>query len=218
MKWFWIGVGIVIGVALTVFMELVVEGFGPTLSDFDHLAQIALVLIALAALVYAKNQVHIARNDYREALRFSGATFLLELERRWSGEELREAREILWKIRDDLLATIGVDNPRSDDTARLAHLGEKFSYALRNMRNENPERYRKLMRICGFFEIVGVMVKNDHVPLSYVGQFLRGPVMIWDNCFRLYIEDLQKETGVPLGLYEHALYLSDKISRDSQIA
>lgn len=199
-------------------VTILAGAFGLKLSDFYHLAQIALVLVALIALVYARNQVHIARNDHREALKFSGATFLLELERRWSSEELQEARSILHTIRDDLSATIGKDNPRSDDTARLAQLGKEFSRVLNKLRAEERDRYHKLMRICGFFEIVGVMVKNEHIPLSYVDQFLRGPVMILNNCFRQHIKDLQKETGMPPGLYEHALYLSDEISRDGQTA
>lgn len=218
MKWVWIGIGIVIGIALTIFMAILTEASGLKLSDFDHLAQIALALIALIALVYARHQVHIARKDHREALKFSGATFLLELERRWSSGELLEAREIFQKIWDDLSESIGTDNPRSDDTARRTQLGKKFPRVLRDLRDKEQDKYHKLMRICGFFEIVGVMVKNEHVPLNYVDQFLGGAIMMLDNCFRQHIEDLQKETGRPPGLYEHALYLSDEISRDGQTA
>ncbi len=162
--------------------------------------------------------MHIARKDHRKALKFSGATFLLELERRWSSGELLEAREIFRKIWDNLSESIGTDNPRSDDTERLAQLGKEFPRVLRELRAKEQDKYHKLMRICGFFEIVGVMVKNEHVPLNYVNQFLRGAIVILDICFRQHIEELQKETGRPPGLYEHALYLSDKISRDGQTA
>ena len=67
------------------------------------------------------------------------------------------------------------------------------------------------MRFCGFFETVGLMVERGYMPIEEIDRLFRGPVLTVNSCFRIHIAECEKETGVPAGLYEHALSLADVV-------
>ena len=81
------------------------------------------------------------------------------------------------------------------------------------MRTQDLENYSVIMRICGFFETVGVMVGQGYIPIEEIDRLFRGPILAMDTCFRDHISQRQNETGVPPGLYEHALSLADQIDQ-----
>ncbi|MEX2629531.1 MAG: hypothetical protein WD341_06285 [Tistlia sp.] len=139
------------------------------------------------------------------------ATFLLELDRRFDEPTMAEAR-VLWSDLQDKAQEIVTDRaPRVNDGERMQQVQAEFTKILGQMREGDEEGYSKLMKILGFFETVGLMVRHGYVPLDDIDKLFRGPIIGIDVCFRDHIDGRQKEAGVPAGLYEHALFLSGTV-------
>ncbi len=219
MKWFWISLGIVIGIALIAIHRSVVEKWFPegelmSLESLDHLSQFLLFCVAVIALLYARAQISVVRASDRQSLEVARATFLLQLESRWAGNELLETRNLVHRTRESILKIIAANNPNIDDDTRMTKLQTRFAEDLLELRqgDESQKRlYTQLMRFCSFFEFVGYMVKNEDIRFETVVDMFLGPITLIDSCFRKHITALQNETGVPPGLYEHALFLADEV-------
>jgi hypothetical protein len=77
----------------------------------------------------------------------------------------------------------------------------------------DPERladYQALLRMLGFFEHVGLMVRHGYVSFEDVDGLLRDPILVVDVLCRGHVEELQRRSNVTPGLYEHFLHLADR--------
>ena len=226
MKWFWMAVGLFVGIVLMIIHGSVVEKWFPdaeamTLENMDHLSQILLFGVAVVALIYAHAQIAMARGSDQQTLQVARATFLLQLESRWAGNELLEARHRVHRTREGILEIIAQKHPSIDDSARTAELQTQFAdnlWELRQGDEDQRQTYNDMMRYCSFFEFVGYMVKNEDIEFSTVMDMFLGPITLIDSCFRRHIAALQRETGVPAGLYEHALSLADEAKEYVRLA
>lgn len=218
MKWFWLAAALIIGGLIganSTVANWFPTGWSITLEGADHFSQILLLVVASLALVYAFHQVKAAHAANRQSLNIGWATLLLELDGRWEGHELRTARVEIQKMVEKLTDIVGLNNPRLGDDHKKQMLGEEFTKLLNDLQETDISNYSTIMRVCGFFETVGVMVEKNYIPLNEIDRLFRGPILTIDTCFRPHIEERQKETGVPSGMYEHALSLADKIKQQN---
>lgn len=220
MKWLWLVVGVLLGLALAVIhKQLLAEWFpaGGSLSleTADRISQIGLFFIAVAALLYARGQVHAARDDIEQTLKLSQASFLFNLDQKWDSPEMLESRKIFRNLHSDLTALVASKYPLLDDAHKVVKLGEELVATLDQMRQQDLNNYATVMRVCGFFETVGLMVERGYIPLDEIDGMLRGPILQIKTCFGPHIRVRQNETGVPAGLYEHALQLADLVEARS---
>lgn len=165
------------------------------------IAQVATAVIALAGVFFAGIQLRAVRL-------VSQATLLLELDSRFDSQELRDARNLFATMREDITKIVSGKHPLSSDDAKRTLCAEQWREILGKMRTEDEERYLKLIGWCGFFETVGMMVKKRYIAKKDVLDLFKGPLVDLDQAFRLHIEERSNETGVPKGLFEHALNLS----------
>ena len=211
-----IDIGILVGVVLMSVLWGVTE---MTLENIDHVSQLLLLCVAVGALIYASKQIGIARDSNQQSLEVARATFLLQLESRWAGNELLEARYRVDISREKILKIIAQNHPHIDDATRKTKLQTQFAdnlWELRKGDEDQRELYNTMMRFCSFFEFVGYMVKNNDIRFSTAMDMFLGPITLIDSCFRNHINARQKETGVPAGLYEHALFLADEAKKLDQ--
>lgn len=179
-------------------------------------ATIILVFVAVGALAYAAKEVSAAHTANHLAYLQSKATFLLEVDRRWDSQEMVNSRSLIRTVRDDLMKLVASKYSQLDDAHKAEKLGDEFAKALAEMRKNDPNNYVLMLRYCGFFETVGVMVQREYIPLDDIDALFRGPILAVDTCLRSHISQRQNETGVPKGLFEHALFLADEIKQIPQ--
>jgi hypothetical protein len=174
-----------------------------------QISQIVLTVIAAIASVFAYFQVREARKSRDAQLKLMNATLLMELDHRWDAEEMREGRKLIYKTMENIKRQIIKNNQNISHQDQKIMEKEYWIAKLQSFRNRNIDDYTKIMRICGFFETVGVMVQQKYISPNDVISLFKGPILLLDHCFRGHIEARTKEQGVPAGLYEYALKLCD---------
>lgn len=170
------------------------------------LSQMALPFIAALGVWLAVYQLRAIKKQAK-------ATFLLELDRRFEDDQMSEARQLLHDNLTQIKARVGERHNIANDKERMGRVRLEFAELLKTWQKAEYERYSKIMRFVSFFETVGVMVEQKYVDMDAIDGLLRGPIAHVDLCFRLHIQERQNETGMPDGLYKHALGLADKICR-----
>ena len=103
------------------------------------IAQTTIVLIAIVALAYARDQVEEAREMRSAQLRQARATFLLELDRKWDSPEIRNASRIFARMRRDCLRDARIQYKNLNDDARRLKGAELFSSKLTYFRISEEE-------------------------------------------------------------------------------
>ncbi len=182
------------------------------------LAKITLAGAAVYALYFANKQVKASNKSNRQVLEISRARFLFDLATQWS-VELGETRRLVHVKREEILQEISSSNLHADDNTKLTKLNEEFSKYMLKLKagdEDSHKEYSLLLRYCSFFEFLGYMVKSGYVDLKAACDLFYGPITLIDSCFRQYISELQKETGVPKGVFEHALYLVDSAKQSRE--
>lgn len=220
MRWVWLFCGAILGwVALQLydyFTSAIHTGtfsWTGSLAELDHAAQIFLSLLALVALVYAKRQVEAALDAGMQERHISQASFLLELDTKWDSHSMEETKDVIMEEHEKIMAEIGGAFPTENDGAKMKRYQDRFTERLRELRTTDQDRYRTAKRMCNFFETVGLMVSLGYIDIELIDELFHGPIIQFDRTFRGHIAELQKETGVPNGLYEHALNLAVVVSR-----
>jgi hypothetical protein len=169
------------------------------------IATVIACAVAVLAALFAGGQLV----DVRRA---SQATLLLELDARFDSEELRDAREVFAKFREDINKAISTLNPSSNDVHKEHLVREEWKKILAEMRTQDQDNYIKLIGYIGFFETVGLMVQRRYISKKDVFSLFKGPLIDLGRSFRLHIEERSNEMGVPAGMFEHALSLSRSAS------
>ncbi len=126
---------------------------------------------------------------------------------------MHASRMIYHATRDEINAKVGVDHPRANDGERKKFIEKAWIDSLGAKRINDPKQYGQLMAICGFFETVGLMVEKEYIKVDDVFKLFMGPIVNIEMCFGGHITELENETGVLAGLYEHARNLSRRAAR-----
>jgi hypothetical protein len=172
-------------------------------------SQIVLVIVAIATLIYGAAQLREAAASRSQSLKISQATLLLEMDTRWDSEDIKDARALIVAYNEDIGTLVSQNAPLANDAARQALVQQEWSKVLSQLRSSKDHNYGKLIGYCGFFETVGMMVRKGYMSADDVMNLFRGPLLHLDHAFRLHIAEREQETGVPKGLFEHALNLCD---------
>lgn len=170
-------------------------------------SQIILVIAALATLWYGLRQVQTAVAARLQDQETAHASAILEMDGRWESAEMKDARDCFMAVRQEVLQAVGTGNPQMNDAARTQLMRQVWATKLSQLRLANDPKYSQIMRICSFFETVGLLVKKGYVRRDDVVALFKGPILAIDTSFGGHIEDQLRETGMPAGLYEHALFL-----------
>lgn len=178
------------------------------------LAQTLIVLIAVAALLYARAEVHESKRYAAIIARHAQATFLLKLVDEWNSAQMRRARRCFVAHSKKSQEEVFIAHHHLNDKATMDLVREHFRVQMRKLMEENISGdYSALMTMCAFFETVGLLVRQDYVAVEDIDALFRGPILDLGIYFLPHIEDRQKEKGVPSGLYENAVYLMTRIEK-----
>ena len=169
-------------------------------------ANLALVLIAMFALGWAARHAGITQQT-------AFANFLLEIDRRWESEHMGRARVVFHDIKKDVEKDLKKNHDHLHGDQRNKKMRELYAEQVLHRRGNDRASYVELMRICGFLETVGYLVRNEYVPLTDIYGLFGGAILGFDDVFRLHLEKIANEEGVPPGYYEHTLFLADAIRK-----
>ncbi len=170
-----------------------------TLGD---LATIATAVVAMCALWLAWYQL-------RGLARQTRATVLLTLDERWESAEVVALRQELEK----LIRETAEEAKRRPATGRgLLTPADLFPDRLEKLRNDDPDTYSKLFRLCGFFETVAYVARAKYITVKDLDNLLGASISDTGKLFRNHIVRRQRETGIP-GFLEHYIWLVDEIER-----
>jgi hypothetical protein len=174
------------------------------------IAQIIIAALAIIAAFVAYRQLK-EMADYREQrLHIANGTLLMELDKRFDSKDLIDARRIFVDMRERIKKEVAANNLKANEEYRAEKIAEVWTVELERLRadtDDDEDKYSELMSLAGFFETVGVMVKRKYISEQDAIGLFKGPLITFGRNFRKHIELRQKETGMPPGLLEHALYL-----------
>jgi len=177
---------------------------------------IVLSIVAIVALIYGGRQLTEMRKGNRKQTESAKsqelqtrAAVLLSLDQRWETEPLITCRADLMALIVEVKGEAAKLWRGEADTEILARSAELYAKRLARMAEENQRRYMQLMRICGFFETVGCVVRTEYVPVKDVLNLLRISILTAGTVFQPYIKLLQNE-GAPDDIYENFLWIVEK--------
>jgi hypothetical protein len=180
-------------------------------------ATIFVAVVATVSLVYAAVQAHHVRIANEQSSKQARATFLLELDARFEGDDLSEARKLYNTTLDSLDKEIAAKNHRLDGPARHEKLAEAMADCLNEWQASSPKSYGRMRQYLGFFETVGLMVRQKYIKIDDVDFLFRGPILDLNKGLQQHIDWRQQKEDVPNGMYENALYLLKEVQKRSQI-
>ena len=93
---------------------------------------------------------------------------------------------------------------------QIEKMREEFQKKLAALRDQSDNQmFLQFTAYVGFFEVLGMYVKNGYLPLRDVIQIYKGPILAIDIVWRDFIKTWEKEAQVAPGLLEHAIFLMD---------
>lgn len=164
-------------------------------NDRSELANVALALTGIAALVGASLATYELQRSTTHARRAAQATFWLELEGRFMSPELREAEDALREIWTEAnnyfnelvknYATVKIMHEidgelrnmlkqylegRNKEDNKAEFLSRHIAHELNHLRNTNQHLCHVLLRNCEIFETIGVMWKRGYIDVEDVNR------------------------------------------------
>ncbi|WP_162914577.1 hypothetical protein [Desertibaculum subflavum] len=131
-------------------------------------ANIALPIIAVAALIFARGQIQEARNARRAAL-------YTNIDSRWSEPRMSRARRNFFKIIEDFIVEHGDGRPISEylaDAANYRKLQLYIAKQLSDMKHNAYMRFESIMLLIDYLDWVAVLWKRGLLDLDDLDHLL----------------------------------------------
>ena len=158
---------------------------------------------AFAALVVAG----IAVVQFWRTVRQNRATILLNMDARWNDKSMLEARSALTELMREI-DEAAQEQSRGVTASRIKEKSEEiFAERLEKIHDDDLDRYNKLKRVCGFFEMAGYLARNRYIPRKDVINLFGGAILSAGRTFSQHIENLQSRPGDTGKVWEHMIWL-----------
>ncbi len=163
-------------------------------------------LAALYALLLARRQIFAAHSGIK-------ATFLVELDARWEGTEMRGVRAKWVTMRSNVKEIVEQHYRNMTEVEKREKTGEECSKYLHDLRIKNPREYNDIMSIIGFFENIGYWIDRKYISAEEVfdlfGEAIREiDRLCWKHIHKRIDESKTEGAGVS-NLFKHACNLID---------
>ena len=137
------------------------------------------------------------------------ATTLLALDERWESDAFKPARDELQKLTKRINDEIQKANPRVPPEDWMDMAARMYPERLSQLEGASPETYGQLLRVCGFFETVGLAARRKYIALEDIVELLGGLIQTASEVFENHIRELQKPKGSER-LFEYCLCSSTR--------
>ena len=174
-------------------------------------SQTALFFVVLVGTMFAGYQLkEIKESDARRADQ-AKATFLFELDKMWESTEFAAARVAFETLRADVEQWAETNHKHRDAVGRLQAMREEFSVRLFQLQKQNLAEYARLMRLCGFFETAGMLIKSRYVREGDILELYGGALIRLGETFGAHLRNRAEE--LPKGYMENFIRLADAAER-----
>lgn len=175
--------------------------FGMTPTELTIYATLVLAITAVLTLFFVFVQI-------RQQTRQAKASFLFSLDTMWESNEFAVARADFFTLRRDTEKQVERDNKEKPAQQVETLLAEEFSQKLYEMRDADTERYLRLLKLCGFFETAGLLVRQDYVSAYDIIGLYGGSIQRLFEVMDTHLQKRREEPGMPKGYFEHFRYLA----------
>jgi len=136
---------------------------------------------------------------------------LLSLYERWNelDPSKKEFTALYKEVRDKVRAAHG----GLQEKHQIEHLKSAALDTLTAIQALDSVRFREIMSLLNFFEMLGTYTKNNYLPIRDVIQLYKGPILEAEIVCTAFIAQWQKDAHMPPGLFQHALYLMKRTKR-----
>jgi len=160
------------------------------------IANIIAVITALVTLLFVKKQTELTANSaqfgvYRHI--YNDMT---------TSETLAGGKKLCQRLQAGYLDT------RNAGGSNLS-LGEYAAARVRAMEDTKSDDFEDMIGLISYFEIMGLQIRRGYLHMDDVYFLLKGIILGVDAVFGQYLREESKGTD---GLWEHAIWLFDKIS------
>lgn len=165
-------------------------------SSLEIAAQIATVLaVAAAALaaIYAGYQVRELRKANEDALKTEKARFLFMVDSMYEGAELSKARVLFYTKLIEIEKDVAKAHKEKKFIERQKIIHDEFNTALFKAREDRPEDYLYMLKLCGFFETVGVLHFSGYIELKAIVELYGVSIIRVADAMKTHIEKRWEE-------------------------
>ena len=185
-----------------------------------ELTNVALFAGAIVVAVYTHRQVAAMRESNRKQAESAKnqelqlrANVLLSLDERWESEPIMSAIADLQALVNEVQREAATLYPGAN-FIELRRLSAPFYVTkFQRMEKDEPSRYARMFRICGFFETVGYVVRADYVTLADVFKLFSVSINTGAMVFRPYIEEILQVEGADSRLYSNFRWLIAEVEK-----
>ena len=174
-----------------------------TLAEWGAVATLLLALAAVVGLWFTFYQVR------RYSIQ-GKASFLFDLDQMFEGPDFTKTRAAFTLLRSEIEKNIDAVHGHQAAEGKARLIRDEFSRRLYTMRQDAPEDYLHILKLCGFFETVGLLVERDYVALKDIVGLYGGSIVRVEEALRTHLEQRMEEPGMPDGYFEHFRSLATK--------
>lgn len=181
--------------------------------EIEQLTDAATIVVAVAA-VYALKVAIAQMSVSRENTK---ASFLMELDTRWEGADMREARSKWGTIRDGIETDISRSQPNLTGDALTRRKLARCIEVMEDLFEEDPDGHSEIIKIIGFFETLGYMKTKGYISAHELADLYGESIIEFDNLFREYLEKRIDAANSDMDgkskLFEHTIDLIEETHR-----
>ena len=157
--------------------------------DGSRWANVLAIITAVGVLVAGLAAWFQLRTMSRQML----ATTLLALDERWESDAFKPARDELQKLTKRINDEIQKANPRVPPEDWMDMAARMYPERLSQLEGASPETYGQLLRVCGFFETVGLAARRKYIALEDIVELLGGSIQTASEVFENHIRELRSQ-------------------------
>jgi hypothetical protein len=178
----------------------VIFGSGGTAFNWLELlyftANIIAVITALITLLFVRKQTELTANSAQFGVYRHLYNDIM------TSEILVGGKKLCQRLRAGYLET------KNSGSSTLS-LGEYAAARVRAMEETKSDDFEDMIGLISYFEIMGLQIRRGYLHMDDVYYLLKGIILSVDAIFGQYLREESKDTD---GLWEHALWLFDKIA------
>jgi hypothetical protein len=146
-------------------------------------ATVVLAVCAIAALVYSKGQLDQIVKSNRDAAQTERARFLFNVDEMFENWHFASSRAAFAGEIEGIWTSVRGDYKDAPSNIQTAQFKDRFSKRLFHLMENDTRQYTRLMKLCGFFETLEILIKNGFIDEAHVIDLYRPAlVRVADAC------------------------------------
>lgn len=174
-------------------------------------ATAVLAVCAVAALTYAKGQLQQIVAANKDAATTERARFLFNVDEMFENSHFAASRAAFAAEMESIESEIRAQAKDASLEDQKRFMKEKFSKLLFDLMENNTRKYTRLMKLCGFFETLEVLIKNGFVEERHVIDLYHPAIVrVSEACTSHIIKRREMDPVRDRALYENFLALAKR--------